>query len=210
MSQMILAQIGLVAGSILSKDFAKYAGMASLGMQLLFLKFSRDDENGGRSARRRVFPGRPLQQRRDDRLLHHAPELSETSPAAQACPDSSRPIPRTRRRIAHIKEMVGELDLELSDQAPRAILRRIDGIVYGDDPRQGYRRRRDLSIIPGWASPSPSRRAGTSRTRPPRYDHGGGRQGNAAVIFGAETSADDIAVYGRNKIGADRGPAGRV
>lgn len=44
MSGQMLAQIGLVVGSIVSKDIRKFAGLASIATQLLFLKFSRSDE----------------------------------------------------------------------------------------------------------------------------------------------------------------------
>ncbi len=42
MSQLILVQLGLAVGSAVSEEFAKYSGLASIGVQLLFLKFSRD------------------------------------------------------------------------------------------------------------------------------------------------------------------------
>ena len=44
MSTQILVQAGLAVGSALNETFAKIAGVAGLGAQLLFLKFSRDDE----------------------------------------------------------------------------------------------------------------------------------------------------------------------
>jgi predicted Zn-dependent protease len=44
LSGQLLAQVGLAVGSILSKDIRKLAGLAGIGMQLLFLKFSRSDE----------------------------------------------------------------------------------------------------------------------------------------------------------------------
>ena len=45
MSKAQIAQIGLVVGSVVSKQFAKYAGLAGAGLQVLFLKYSRDNEN---------------------------------------------------------------------------------------------------------------------------------------------------------------------
>ncbi len=45
MSQQQLMQLGLVVGVALKPGLAKYAGVASQGMQLLFLKYSRDDES---------------------------------------------------------------------------------------------------------------------------------------------------------------------
>src|SRR5688500_19971184 len=40
-----LAQIGLIAGSVISPEFAQLADVASTGVQLLFLKFGRDAES---------------------------------------------------------------------------------------------------------------------------------------------------------------------
>ncbi len=43
-SQAQLAMLGLGVGSMFSETFQKYAGIAQLGLSMLFLKFSRDDE----------------------------------------------------------------------------------------------------------------------------------------------------------------------
>ena len=43
-TESTLAQLGLGIGSMISEDFAQYAGLAAQGIGLLFLKFSRDDE----------------------------------------------------------------------------------------------------------------------------------------------------------------------
>ncbi|MFW6137314.1 MAG: M48 family metalloprotease, partial [Candidatus Aminicenantaceae bacterium] len=44
MSKLMLTQVGLVIGSAISETFQDLSGLASVGIQLLFLKFSRDDE----------------------------------------------------------------------------------------------------------------------------------------------------------------------
>ncbi|MFO7733524.1 MAG: M48 family metalloprotease, partial [Candidatus Aminicenantes bacterium] len=43
-SKAQFAQLGLGLGSVLSKTFRKYAGVAQVGVELLFLSFSRSDE----------------------------------------------------------------------------------------------------------------------------------------------------------------------
>ena len=43
-SKQQLGQLLIIGGMIASEDFRQYAGYAMMGMQLLFLKFSRDDE----------------------------------------------------------------------------------------------------------------------------------------------------------------------
>jgi predicted Zn-dependent protease len=44
-SNAMLGQIGLVAGSVISPEFAQLADVAQQGLQLLFLKFGRDAES---------------------------------------------------------------------------------------------------------------------------------------------------------------------
>ena len=43
-SETYVANLGLGVGSMISKDFAMFAGLAAQGLGLLFLRFSRDDE----------------------------------------------------------------------------------------------------------------------------------------------------------------------
>ena len=44
-SNAMLGQLGLVAGTIISPEFAQFADIAQQGLQLLFLKFGRDAES---------------------------------------------------------------------------------------------------------------------------------------------------------------------
>ncbi len=134
---MILAQVGLVAGSLLSEEFAKYAGVAGLGMQLLFLKFSRDDEReadrlGIEYARAGRFNG--------VEMVHFFSTLQrygDLSGGHSSMPGFLSTHPLTSERIENVKKLLGENDLALPTNRP-AYLKQIEGIVYGDDPRQGF------------------------------------------------------------------------
>lgn len=44
-SKQMLAQIGLIAGMVLSPKFREFSDLANSGVQMLFLKFSRDNES---------------------------------------------------------------------------------------------------------------------------------------------------------------------
>jgi predicted Zn-dependent protease len=44
LSRMQLANLGLGVATVVSEDFRQYAGLASQGVSILFLKFGRDDE----------------------------------------------------------------------------------------------------------------------------------------------------------------------
>lgn len=136
MSQMILVQLGLGLGSILSKDFAKVAGIAGVGAQLLFLKFSRDDERqadalGVEYARSTGY--NPAGMVAFFESLERLGDLSGQSPI----PGFLSTHPLTKERIQNTKAMLTADDGgRLENRDP--YLKRIDNIVYGEDPRQGY------------------------------------------------------------------------
>jgi len=140
MSKQQLAGLGLGIGSIVSEHFARYADFAGAGLSLLLLKYSRDQEsesdrlgveystkNGYDAHRMAEFFG-TLERMRGD--------------GGQSLPGfmSTHPDPGDRR--VRVGQMAGEWQQKI-DYQPVGIdrydyLQKIDGIVYGDDPRQGY------------------------------------------------------------------------
>jgi len=136
MSEMMLVQVGLAVGSALSETFAQVAGLAGVGVQLLFLKYSRDDERqadglGVEYARKGVYnPGEMIA------FFGSLEKLGDLS-GGQALPGFLSTHPLTKERIEKVKQMLtaGDQTLEVKE---RPYLRRIDGLVYGDDPSQGY------------------------------------------------------------------------
>ena len=136
MSEMILIQVGLAIGSLINDTFAELAGVASIGIQLLYLKFSRDDERqadalGVDYARKASYNPGPiidffasLQKLGDLQGGHSLPGFLSTHPLEA-------------ERIKNTTKMLLPADARLTFNRD-AFLRRVDNIVYGDDPRQGY------------------------------------------------------------------------
>jgi len=139
-SQQMLAQVGLIAGVIVSEDFRQYAGAAQQGLGLLFLKFGRDDEM------------------QSDRLgveystkigydAHYMADFFKTldrlsADSGQSLPTFLSTHPDPANRYENVLELAtewqqktGMMDLHVNRER---YLRMIDGIVYGNDPRQGY------------------------------------------------------------------------
>ena len=191
MSTQILVMAGLAVGSVLSKEFAKYAGIAGLGAQLLFLKFSRDDERqadalGVQYARAGRFNSgemvkffSALQRYGDMSGGHSIPGFLSTHPL-------------TSERIQNVKAMLGEIDVAFPVKREE-YLGRIDNLIYGDDPRQGYveagafyhpQMRFVFSVPQGW-------KVQNSPAQVTLAD----ADGNAAVILKAEKSGEDLAAY---------------
>jgi predicted Zn-dependent protease len=136
-----LGQILLVAGMIVSEEFRQYANYAMVGMQLLFLKFSRDDE---RQADRLGVEysskiGYDAHKMADFfNVLNKMSMQSEVGGVPTFL--STHPDPGDRYIAVNKLASAWQDSLGLATWKVNhdSYLRMIDGIVYGEDPRQGY------------------------------------------------------------------------
>jgi len=138
MTRTQLAQIGLVAGSIASETFAQYAGVASQGLGILFLKYGRDDETqaDGLGFRYALTDGYDVREMVDmfQILQRVGARAGQRIPEWQSShPDPGNRIEATRKRLAKVT-----VPLDGKKVNRTGFLNEIDGIVYGDNPRQGY------------------------------------------------------------------------
>ncbi len=140
-SKSMLAQVGLIAGMVAAPKFAQYANSAQQGLGLLFLKFGRDDES------------------QSDRLgveystkigydAHHMANFfntlkrMRTTQGGEEIPTfmSTHPDPGDRFNKVHEQADYWQKGLKATNlkEGRDSYLRMIDGLVYGEDPRQGY------------------------------------------------------------------------
>ncbi len=137
MSQMILIQVGLAVGSALSDTFAKISGVAGIGVQLLFLKFSRDDEReadrlGVEYSRKAGYdPSRMVD------FFTSLQKMGDLSGKGYSLPGFLSTHPLTTERIRNVGGLLLASDRKLLERDAE-YAGRIDGLVYGDDPRQGF------------------------------------------------------------------------
>ncbi|MFQ5865658.1 MAG: M48 family metalloprotease, partial [bacterium] len=135
-----LAQVGFGLGSIFSEEFRQFSDVAQIGVGLLFLKFSRDQERqsdqlgveystrvGYDATNMSNFFGtlNRLQERSGQDLpgwfsTHPNPEEREAK-TLQMAKEWQQKMPPTRFKV----ERVHYLNV-------------IDGMVFGEDPRQGF------------------------------------------------------------------------
>jgi predicted Zn-dependent protease len=136
-----LAQIGLLAGSVISPEFAQLADLASSGVQLLFLKFGRDAES--QSDKLGVEYSTKIGYDANEMAGFFATlkQISENA-GGEEVPTflSTHPDPADRERkvtkeAVQWKRKVNAADLKVNRDS---YLRMIDGIVYGEDPKQGF------------------------------------------------------------------------
>jgi predicted Zn-dependent protease len=134
------AQLGLGLGAILApEEFGDYGGLATQALGLAFLKFSRDDERQADDLGLRYlvsdgYDPRPMADvfvtlRRSSALA------GAQGPAVWL---STHPDPEGRSE--RIDAAVSRMGRDFSESPVRrdAFLQKIDGIVFGADPRQGY------------------------------------------------------------------------
>jgi predicted Zn-dependent protease len=139
MSRAQLAQIGIVAAVIAKPELAQFGEAASQGIGLLFLKFGRDDETQADDLgfRYMVTAGYdPQQMAAMFRTLSRLTSGAEGGRLPQwlsTHPDPGNRVERTRDRIANTPNLASNLRV---DRDP--FLRHTDGIVFGDNPRDGF------------------------------------------------------------------------
>ena len=136
LSNAMLVSVGLAAGSALSKTFADIAGFAGIGMQLLFLQYSRNDERqadelGVLYSRKGLY--NPAKMIDFFEALQRMGDLS----GGHSLPGFLSTHPLTSERIENTRAMIAPEDQGLKVEAG-GYLKRLDGMVYGPDPRQGF------------------------------------------------------------------------
>jgi len=195
LGQLMLVQVGLAVGRAISETFAKITGVASIGIQLLFLKFSRDDEReadalGVEYSRKGGY--NPSEMVSFFASLEGLGDLSE----GHSLPGFLSTHPLTKERIQNTKSMLTESDLQLKIEQ-NAYFGAIENMVYGEDPRQGYvennafyhpQLRFSFSIPQEWnVQNTPSKVVLASK------------DGLAAVVLQAEKSTEDLQGYASKK-----------
>ena len=137
----LLGQFGLIAGMVLAPNLGQFANQASQGLQLLFLKFSRDNESQADQlgAEYSSKIGFDAEQMAD--FFTTLQRESESNGNA-GLPDflSTHPNPVGRYTAVKKAALEWKQKLNLTDaQINRnSYLKKIEGIVYGEDPRQGF------------------------------------------------------------------------
>jgi predicted Zn-dependent protease len=195
LSGTLLISFGLLLGSALSEDIAKVAGLAGLGTQLLFLKFSRSDEYqadslGIQCARKAAYSPVEMVQ------FFSSLENMSADSGTHRLPSFLSTHPLTKNRIAKVKELLSSQDVRLAVKKEN-YLHQIDGLIYGDNPQQGF--------VEGGAFYQPEmafyfrQPADWVLENTPKQVVMTAKDGKAALVLQAETSELDLEEYARAK-----------
>lgn len=139
MTQQQLAGVGLMAGMVLAPELAQYAGAAQQGLGMLFLKFGRDDERQSDALGLRYMLRTGHDPRHAPAMFTMLARVSAASPAGRVPTwQSSHPDPEDRR--GWMERAVAALPAESLGRIVNreGYLQRITGLVYGNNPREGF------------------------------------------------------------------------
>lgn len=140
-AKQTLGQLFLIGGMIASEEFRKYGEYAMAGMELIFLSFSREDEREADrlgveyTARIGYDAGKMADFYRVLVRMNLASEHGGIPTFLSTHPDPGDRYNSVLRQSAEWKD---KLDFEEWKVKTDSYLRLIDGMVYGDDPRQGF------------------------------------------------------------------------
>ncbi len=139
MSKQILATVGLGVVVLANPDLEDWAFLGELGLSLVFLKYSRDDERqaddlGLRYAVRTGYD--PNQMPEVFRVLDAVSKVE----GAGRLPSWLSTHPDSGVRAKRIEDEVASLDGDFSNAKVErdSYLQRLDGMVFGENPREGY------------------------------------------------------------------------
>jgi predicted Zn-dependent protease len=137
-SKAQLAQLGLGVGMILAPELQQFEGLASASMQLLFLRFGRDDERQADQLGVRYMSRVGYDPTQLAGVMTMLGQVSAGS--GNEMPEwlSTHPNPDNREeRILGAAE-TAEVALDPPIVGRADYLPRLDGMVFGENPREGF------------------------------------------------------------------------
>lgn len=139
-SKGMVAQLGLMLGMVFSSDFRRYSDLAQTGVSLLFLKFGRDAESqsdklGVEYSTRIGYDAHEMAG-----FFSTIGRLQQQSGASVPTFLSTHPDPSDRfNKVNHMASEVQKRQPNKKYKVNRdSYLRMIDGLIYGEDPKQGF------------------------------------------------------------------------
>lgn len=140
MSKQQVASLGLGVASVISPTAAQYAGVAEQGLGLLMLKYGRDDETQADGLGYRYMLKANWDPREAVKMFQMLQKTSGTDKEGRP-PSwmSTHPDPgdRAQRASARLKELA-TTNLDSMRRNREQFMRAIDGLSYGENPRDGF------------------------------------------------------------------------
>jgi predicted Zn-dependent protease len=137
MSKQTLAMGGLILGMVVKPEFERFAGLAQQGLGLLFLKFGRDDENQADELGLRYMTRVDYDPREMLEVFAVLDGVTRAEGGGRM-PDWLSTHPSPGNRLARIQGQIAATGVSGSVVKRAEYLRRLDGMVFGENPREGF------------------------------------------------------------------------
>jgi predicted Zn-dependent protease len=139
-SKAQLATLGLGIGSILSSDVAQFAGLASQGLGILFLKYGRDAENQADQLGFKYALGLNYDVREMANVFQTLARASQVGGGGGRLPEWLSTHPNPENRVKNTEARLDTLHASLANTVVGRdeYLQKLNGITFGEDPRQGF------------------------------------------------------------------------
>ena len=137
MSSQQLMSLGMGIGMIAVPELRRYGDLAQLGLGLLFLKFGRDDENEADTLGLRYSNRLDYDAAEGAQAFRMLDQLSEQSEAGRV-PGWLSTHPDPGDRYQRLLTAVREQGLDGGNVRREAYLERLDGMAFGENPREGF------------------------------------------------------------------------
>jgi predicted Zn-dependent protease len=140
LSQEQLLGLGLTLGSVFSPTFRQFSQLAQMGMQVLMLKYSREDERQADELGIQYMTKLGYDPDQMSKFFQVFLTMDEAS--GQAVPSWLSSHPTTPERIRATSESAARVKQEaaLREYKTNAteFMPRLEGLVYGENPREGF------------------------------------------------------------------------
>ncbi|MCB0686311.1 MAG: M48 family metalloprotease [Saprospiraceae bacterium] len=135
-----LAEILLIGGMVVSPAFQEFADLAEGGLQLLFLKFSRDNESQSDQLGVQYSTAIGYDAHHMANFFNTLKQMQDDEGGGLPTFLSTHPDPADRYKKVNQWADVAQQGQLRSDykESRDSYLQMIDGMIYGEDPRQGY------------------------------------------------------------------------
>ena len=139
MSEQQLTQIGVVAGMMIKPDLQRYGDYINTGLGILSLKFSRDDENEADHLGLRYMVRAEKDPREMIEVFDMLDRVTQAGGGGRV-PEWLATHPSPGNRSGRLQKELDTLTIDPGTLAvnQNSYLRLLEGVVYGQDPREGF------------------------------------------------------------------------
>jgi predicted Zn-dependent protease len=136
-SKQQLAGLGLGIAMILSPTAAQFGDLANAGLQLMFLKFGRDDERQADDLGLKYMIKGGWDPDQMPPVFDVISAMSKTQEGGRV-PEWASTHPDPDNRAERLRKQINDLNAHEGTINADAYVRRLDGVMFGTNPREGY------------------------------------------------------------------------